>query len=207
MNIILLGAPGSGKGTQSDQIVKKFNLPHISTGDIFRKNIKENTPLGIKAKSYINEGQLVPDSVVIEIVKDRLQEKDCEKGFLLDGFPRTVFQAQELDKFAVVDAVINLEMDSSTLLYRLSGRRICQKCGNTTHTEFLKDNKKCDCGGDFIQRDDDKEETVKKRLKVYEAQTKPLIEYYRSNGKLKVINAGRDRKYVSQDVIKVLEAL
>lgn len=207
MNIILLGAPGSGKGTQSNQIVKNYNLPHISTGDIFRKNIKENTPLGIKAKEYINQGKLVPDSLVIEIVKDRLNEEDCKKGFLLDGFPRTVNQAEELDKIANIDTVIDLEMDKETLLYRLSGRRVCKKCGNTTHIEFLQDNEKCTCGGDFIQRDDDKEETVKNRLSVYENQTKPLIEYYKKAGKLKVVDSSRNKAEVFVDVKMILDNL
>jgi adenylate kinase len=200
MNIVLLGAPGAGKGTQSEFIVKDYNLVHISTGDIFRQNIKENTPLGIKAKKYIDEGKLVPDSIVIEIVADRIKAEDCKNGFLLDGFPRTVAQAEKLDQITVIDAVIDLEMDSETLLYRLCGRRVCEKCGNVTHMDFIKEGAKCACGGNFVQRKDDSPETIKNRLKVYAEQTKPLEDYYAKKNKLIRIDSGRDKDVVHNDV-------
>lgn len=205
MNIVLLGAPGAGKGTQGEYIVEKFKLCHISTGDIFRKHIKENTPLGIKAKEYIDKGNLVPDSVVIDIVKDRITKDDCKGGYLLDGFPRTVVQAEELEKISNIDAVVNLNMDFDTLLYRLSGRRVCEKCGKTTHIEWIKEGDKCECGGNIIQRKDDNEETVKMRLKVYDAETQPLIDYYKEKGKLIVIDSGRDKALVAQDVNNALQ--
>lgn len=207
MVIVLLGAPGSGKGTQAANIVKDFDLKHISTGDIFRKNIKENTPLGIKAKKYLDEGKLVPDEVVIEIVADALDGQDGQKGFLLDGFPRTVAQAEALDKITEVAAVVNLNMDYGTLLYRLSGRRVCEKCGETTHVEFIKEGGMCGCGGRYLQRADDSEETVKNRLQVYEAQTKPLIDYYKGKEKLINIDSGRNRDLVYTDIYAALKSV
>lgn len=207
MNIILLGAPGAGKGTQAVRIAGDYNIPHISTGDIFRKNIKEQTPVGLKAKGYIDAGRLVPDSVVIEIVCLRIKEGDCAQGFLLDGFPRTVDQAEALDKIAKTDAVINLNIDTGLLMHRLTGRRVCALCGATSHTDRLKNDEKCVCGGSYIQRDDDSEGTVKKRLEVYEEQTKPLTEYYKSKGKLINIEAGRDMETVYEDIKEVLDTL
>ncbi len=184
MNLILLGAPGAGKGTQAVQIAEKYSVPHISTGDIFRKNIKEQTPLGIKAKSYIDRGQLVPDEVVVEIVKDRLSWEDCKNGYLLDGFPRTIAQAEALDKITEVGTVINIAVDLQKLMQRLTGRRVCADCGESYHISSFFGSKCSKCGGKVIQRDDDKEETVKSRLDVYVKQTAPLIEYYEKRGKL-----------------------
>ena len=183
MNIILLGAPGAGKGTQATRISEKFSLPHISTGDIFRDNIKRGTEIGLLAKSYTDKGQLVPDEVTCKIVEGRLKEKDCAAGYLLDGFPRNLFQAEELDKFSKVDAVINIDVDLSLLMARLCGRRVCKNCGESYHVDFLGGKTTCErCGGELYQRKDDNEETVGNRLKVYTEQTAPLIDYYTRKG-------------------------
>lgn len=180
MNIILLGAPGAGKGTQASKISEKYNLPHISTGDIFRDNIKRQTPIGLLAKSYTDNGKLVPDEVTCEIVKGRLENEDCKNGYLLDGFPRNLFQAGELDKFSEIDAVVNIDIDLSLLMDRLCGRRVCKECGESFHVNFLNGKTDCDkCGGALYQRKDDNEETVGNRLKVYNEQTAPLIQYYK----------------------------
>ena len=183
MNVILLGAPGAGKGTQATRISDKFGLPHISTGDIFRENIKNQTPIGVLAKSYIDKGQLVPDEVTCEIVKDRLQKDDCKKGYLLDGFPRTIAQAEMLDKFAQIDAVVNINIDFSLLMARLCGRRVCKDCGESYHVSTLNGATTCSrCGGELYQRKDDNPETVQNRLDVYTEQTAPLIDYYTKKG-------------------------
>lgn len=207
MKLILLGAPGSGKGTQAALIVRDFGITHISTGDMFRQQIKQKTPLGLLAKQYIDEGKLVPDDVVVEMVAKRLKEKDCENGFLLDGFPRTVPQAQALGKHTDIDAVLNLNIGRQLLLYRISGRRVCKSCGATSHVEWLQGSTACPCGGEYVQRDDDKEETVVKRLDVYEEQTKPLIEFYRKSGKLIEIDANRERDDVHLDIKQALSKL
>ena len=179
MNIILLGAPGAGKGTQATRIAEKYNLPHISTGDIFRDNIKRQTPIGLLAKSYTDQGKLVPDEVTCEIVKGRLENEDCKNGYLLDGFPRNLLQAETLNGFSKVDAVINSDIDLSLLMDRLCGRRVCKECGESYHVNFLNGKTVCDrCGGELYQRKDDNEETVGNRLKVYNEQTAPLIRYY-----------------------------
>ena len=189
MNIILLGAPGAGKGTQATRISEKFGLPHISTGDIFRDNIKRQTKIGMLAKSYTDKGQLVPDEVTCEIVKDRLQNADCKNGYLLDGFPRNLFQAGELDKFSKVDAVINIDIDLSLLTDRLCGRRACKECGESYHVNFLNGKTTCEkCGGELYQRKDDNEETVGNRLNVYSEQTAPLIKFYTEKGVLRNVN-------------------
>ena len=189
MNIILLGAPGAGKGTQATRISEKFGLPHISTGDIFRDNIKRQTKIGMLAKSYTDKGQLVPDEVTCEIVKDRLQNADCKNGYLLDGFPRNLFQAEELDKFSKVDAVINIDIDLSLLMDRLCGRRVCKECGESYHVNFLNGKTVCEkCGGELYQRKDDNEETVGNRLNVYSEQTAPLIKFYTEKGVLRNVN-------------------
>ena len=179
MNIILLGAPGAGKGTQATKISEKYRLPHISTGDIFRDNIKRQTPVGLLAKSYTDNGKLVPDEVTCEIVKGRLEADDCKNGYLLDGFPRNLFQAETLESFSKADAVLNIDVDLSLLMARLCGRRVCKECGESHHVDFLGGKTVCErCGGELYQRKDDNEETVGNRLKVYSEQTAPLIAYY-----------------------------
>ncbi|MBQ3755316.1 MAG: adenylate kinase [Clostridia bacterium] len=188
-NIILLGAPGAGKGTQAALIAEEYNVPHISTGDILRRNIKEGTPLGLKAKSYIDAGGLVPDEVVIGLVEDRLKEADCKNGYILDGFPRTIAQAEALDKVAKIDLAINIDVPFETIIERLSGRRVCV-CGETYHVSMLNGETNCrKCGKPLFIRDDDKPETVKKRLDTYEKQTAPLINYYGAQGKLVNVKA------------------
>ena len=179
MNIILLGAPGAGKGTQATKISEKYRLPHISTGDFFRDNIKRQTPVGLLAKSYTDNGKLVPDEVTCEIVKGRLEADDCKNGYLLDGFPRNLFQAETLESFSKADAVLNIDVDLSLLMARLCGRRVCKDCGESYHVDFLGGKTVCErCGGELYQRKDDNEETVGNRLKVYSEQTAPLIAYY-----------------------------
>ena len=205
MNVILLGPPGAGKGTQAVRIAEKYQIPHISTGDIFRKNIKEQTPIGVVAKSYIDKGQLVPDEVVIEIVRQRLAEKDCEKGYLLDGFPRTTFQAEALAGFTTVDTVLNLDIDLNLLMKRLTGRRVCSACGESFHVSFIGDAKECsNCGGALIQRADDNEETVNNRLVAYTNQTAPLIDYYTKQGTLKNVQADGKIDEVFAAITRVL---
>ena len=206
MNVILLGAPGAGKGTQATKLVEKYDIPHISTGDIFRANIKGQTPIGVVAKSYIDKGQLVPDEVTVEIVKNRLNEEDClQKGYLLDGFPRNTFQAEELDKFSNVEKVVNISVDLSKLLKRITGRRVCNKCGESYHVDFLNGKTDCArCGGELIQRADDNEETVGKRLAVYSEQTKPLIEYYEKAGKLVTVDGDKSIDAVFAEICEKL---
>lgn len=213
LKLVLLGPPGAGKGTQASEIVKKYNIPHISTGDIFRKNIGEGTELGTKAKDYMDRGLLVPDELVVAIVKDRLAESDCKDGFLLDGFPRTVDQADALDVELKnlnysLDYVVNIQVDSEALIERAVGRRICKSCGATYHIKFNKPNEegKCDlCGGELFQRSDDTEETVTNRIKVYLEQTEPLIHYYTEKGIIANINGDQDIDKVFSDIVKVLE--
>lgn len=204
--IILLGAPGAGKGSQAAKISEKYNIPHISTGDIFRKNIKEQTPLGNLAKSYIDKGQLVPDDVVIGLVESRLKESDCANGYILDGFPRTIPQAEALDKVADVNVVINLDVPFDIITERLTGRRVCI-CGATYHVSSYPGDT-CDrCGKKLIVRDDDKPETVKERLQVYLRQTEPLIDYYRNKGLVRDVK-GRDTvEQTFADVVEVLDKI
>ncbi len=185
MNIIFLGPPGAGKGTQAQMICDALKIPQISTGDILRRAMKDGTETGLKAKSYIDAGKLVPDGVIIDIVKERLAMEDCRGGYILDGFPRTVPQAEALDGFAVIDSVIELDVADQVLVDRLSGRRVCLKCGATYHVSMLEGKTTCDkCGEELIQRDDDKAETVLNRLKVYHEQTAPLTGYYEKKGLL-----------------------
>ena len=205
MNVILLGAPGAGKGTQAVRIAAAMNIPHISTGDIFRKNIKEKTPLGLKAKSYIDRGQLVPDEVVVEIVQQRIDEDDCKNGFLLDGFPRTIAQAEALDRLTNIDNVINLEVDLDKLVDRITGRRVCEKCGESYHVSTKKDDICEKCGGKLIQRADDTEETVKSRLNVYKNETAPLINFYKKQGVLKNVDGMKSIEEVFEEISKALK--
>ena len=203
MNIILLGAPGAGKGTQASMIAKNYDLTHISTGDIFRENIKNQTEIGVIAKSYIDKGQLVPDEVTCEIVKERLSESDCQDGYLLDGFPRTIMQAETLSTLSKVDLVINIDVDFSVLLDRLCGRRVCKNCGENYHISKLNGETRCArCGGELYQRKDDNPETVQKRMEVYKAQTAPLIDYYTKRGLLFNVES----KTTPEDVYKKISA-
>ena len=205
MKIVLLGAPGAGKGTQAVRLAERYKVPHISTGDIFRKNIKERTPIGVEAKSYIDKGQLVPDEVTIRIVKDRLQEKDCENGYLLDGFPRNVFQAKALDDFSEVDKVVNIDVPLHKLMRRITGRRVCGKCGESYHIDYLDGNTECGkCGGNLTQRADDNEETVKSRLDVYVGQTAPLTEYYKERGVLVDVDGDGTMDEVFETIVRKL---
>jgi adenylate kinase len=184
MNIIALGAPGVGKGTYTTMMAEAFHLPHISTGDMFRENIKNATPVGKKAKAFIDQGQLVPDEITIEMLKGRIQQPDCKKGFILDGFPRTIPQADALKTIAKIDVVLNFVAPAQVILDRLSGRRVCRKCGSIFHIRNIPPKKEgvCDsCGGELYQRDDDKEEVIKKRLVEYENKTAPLIKYYQAS--------------------------
>ena len=212
MKLVLLGPPGAGKGTQASKIVDKYNLVHISTGDIFRKNLSENTPLGQKAKEYMDKGLLVPDDVTVEMVEDRLSWDDINGSYMLDGFPRTIAQAEAFDKILEkngekLDLALCIEADYSLLTKRITGRRMC-KCGATYHVEFQPPKKEgiCDkCGGELYQRDDDKEDTVVKRLKEYEEKTQPLVEYYKKQNILKTINGSRTVEEVFEDISKLLD--
>lgn len=192
MKLILLGAPGAGKGTQAAVISERLNIPQISTGNIIREALKSGTEMGLKAKSFMDAGQLVPDDVVIGIIKERLKNDDCKDGFILDGFPRTIPQAEALDNMGIIiDKVIDIEVPDETIIARLSGRRVCEKCGRPYHITDLKPKVDgiCDfCTGALIQRKDDQIETVKNRLDIYHAETEPLIEYYEKQGKLSVVN-------------------
>ncbi len=205
MKMILLGAPGAGKGTQAVRICKQFNIPHISTGDMFRENIKNGTDLGKLAKSYIDNGKLVPDEVTLAMVKDRLERSDCENGFLLDGFPRTIAQADGLKELTQLDCVLNIDVDTALLLDRITGRRICPKCAGTYHVSNLESDKCPVCGETLVQRADDNEETVKSRIDVYNAQTKPLISYY--GDCVKTVNGNVSADEVFAETVKVLEAI
>jgi adenylate kinase len=211
MNIIFLGAPGVGKGTYTSKVKEKYGLPHISTGDIFRENMKNGTPLGKEAKTYIDAGKLVPDEVTINMVKDRLSQSDAKKGYILDGFPRTIPQAEALEKFSKVSVVVNFVADEETIIQRLSGRRICRKCQAIFHVKNIppKVEGVCDkCKGELYQRDDDKPEAIKHRLKVYQDQTSPLIDYYKKKKLLEVIEAdSEDISSIVKNVEKVLDKL
>jgi adenylate kinase len=212
MNIILLGPPGAGKGTQAKMLVEKYHIPQISTGDILRAAVKEGTQLGKEAKSYMDKGELVPDSVVIGIVEERIQEPDCKNGYMLDGFPRTVPQATALDEMlqklgSKIDHVVSIEVPQEELIKRLTGRRTCRECGAGYHVMFDPPKKEgvCDkCGGELYQRDDDNEQTVRSRLQVYDSQTKPLIEYYQAQGKLRPIDGVGDIKEIFERITNVL---
>lgn len=206
MNIIFLGPPGAGKGTQAQRICAALGIPQVSTGDILRRAIKEQTPTGLKAKSFIDAGKLVPDEVVIAIVEERLKEADCQKGYILDGFPRTVPQAEALDNIAHIDAVVELAVEDQQLVDRLSGRRVCLKCGATNHISQLNGRTQCDCGELLVQRDDDKPETVLSRLKVYHDQTAPLVDFYEKKGLLHRIDGAKDRDAIYADILNVLGA-
>ena len=202
--IILLGAPGAGKGTLAIKMKDKYNIPHISTGDILRENIRNKTDLGMKAKDLIDKGQLVPDELVVEIIKDRLSKDDAKKGCILDGFPRNIKQAEVLDSFYDIDVVINMVADVKVILERLTGRRVC-KCGGTFNVKFLNGADTCSmCGEKLYTRDDDKEEVIVDRLNVYNQSTAPLIEYYKKQNKVQDVNANEDSDIVLSKVGKLL---
>ena len=212
LRTVLLGPPGAGKGTQATRIVEKYNVPHISTGDIFRENIKNGTELGKKAQEYMNKGELVPDDLVIEIATTRLLADDCKEGFLLDGFPRTVYQAEKLDEFLKahdleLDVVIDIEVAKEELITRLTGRRVCKSCGASYHVVNIppKEEGICDsCGGELFQRADDTVETVNNRIEVYNEQTMPLVDYYKNADKLAVVDGSLSLDTVFAEIVKAI---
>ena len=212
MKIIMLGAPGAGKGTQAKMIAEKYGIPHISTGDIFRANIKNGTELGMEAKKYMDQGLLVPDELTVKILLDRVAGEDCRDGYVLDGFPRTIPQAQVLDEELSklgesIDYAINVDVPDENIVRRMSGRRVCLKCGATYHIEHIPPKKEgvCDvCGSGLVLRDDDKPETVQKRLKVYHEQTQPLIDFYSNKGVLKAVDGTADMKDVFAAITDIL---
>lgn len=212
MKIIMLGAPGAGKGTQAKMIAEKYSIPHISTGDIFRANIKEQTELGMEAKQYMDKGLLVPDELTVKILLDRVAKDDCKNGYVLDGFPRTIPQAEVLDKAVAelndkLDYAINVDVKDENIVKRMSGRRACLKCGATYHVEHIPPKQEgiCDkCGSELVLRDDDKPETVQKRLSVYHEQTQPLIDHYSEKGILKEVDGSQDMKDVFNAIVEIL---
>ena len=214
MKIIMLGAPGAGKGTQAQMIADKYNIPHISTGDIFRANIKNGTELGKKAKEYMDKGQLVPDELTVELLLDRVSNEDCKNGYVLDGFPRTIPQADVLDSELTklgdkVDYAINVDVPDENIVNRMSGRRACLKCGATYHIKHIppKTEGICDkCGSELVLRDDDKPETVQNRLSVYHEQTQPLIDYYDKKNILKTVDGTKDMQEVFDNIVGILNA-
>lgn len=213
MKIVMLGAPGAGKGTQAEMIAAKYGIPHISTGDIFRANIKNGTELGKKAKGYMDAGQLVPDELTVALVLDRITQPDCEKGYILDGFPRTIPQAQALteslsDRNEKIEYAIDVEVPDDNIIKRMSGRRACPKCGATYHIVYNAPKKEgiCDnCGTELVIRDDDKPETVLNRLNVYHTSTQPLIDFYKSQGVLHDVDGTKEMNAVFADITKILE--
>lgn len=210
MKIILLGAPGAGKGTQAEVICNRYNIPAISTGNIIREALKTGTEMGLKAKSYMESGALVPDEVVIGIIKERIVKDDCKDGFILDGFPRTIPQAEALDKMGIViDKVIDIEVPDEKIINRMSGRRVCEKCGSSYHLLYKKpavEGVCTNCGGTLVQRKDDHPDTVKDRLRVYHEQTEPLKEYYEKQGKLHIVEGQEEVADTTALTLKALEA-
>lgn len=214
MKIVMLGAPGAGKGTQAKRLASKYGIPHISTGDIFRANIKNGTELGKKAKVYMDQGLLVPDELVVDLVIDRFKEPDCEKGYVLDGFPRTIPQAKALDEALAknndaLEYAIDVDVPDESIIRRMSGRRACIGCGATYHVVTIPPKKEgiCDnCGAELVLREDDKPETVEKRLKVYHDQTQPLIDYYQGKGILRSVDGTRDMDVIFDEIVGIVEA-
>ena len=206
MNLIFLGPPGAGKGTQAVRVCEQLGIPQISTGDILRRAMKEETPTGLKAKQFVEAGKLVPDEVIIDIVRERLAMDDCQNGYILDGFPRTVTQAEALDTIAKIDVVVDLDVADEELIARLSGRRVCLACGATYHVSHLGGETKCaKCGEELIQRKDDSAETVLARLNVYHEQTAPLVDYYQKAGNLKVIDGAQDMDTIFESILAVVK--
>lgn len=214
MKIVMLGAPGAGKGTQAKKIAGKYGIPHVSTGDIFRANIKNGTKLGMQAKAYMDAGNLVPDEITIGMLLDRIHQEDCEKGYVLDGFPRTIPQAESLtaalkERGESIDYAIDVDVPDENIIRRMSGRRACLSCGATYHIVYNAPKKEgvCDqCGEPLVLRDDDKPETVQNRLNVYHRQTQPLIDYYKREGVLAQVDGTQDMEQVFQDIVKILGA-
>lgn len=205
MKLVFLGPPGAGKGTQAEKICQELSIPHISTGDMLRSAIAAATPTGLRAKAFVEAGALVPDEVLIDMVRDRLNEADCANGYLLDGFPRTVHQAQALDEIKAPDMVVDMEVEDAHLLSRLTGRRVCKECQGTFHISTLKDEKVCPaCGGELYRRKDDAPETIQNRLNVYHTQTAPLIDYYRRAGKLAPVNGEGTPEEVTAAILTAL---
>ncbi len=207
LNIIMLGAPGAGKGTQARELSLKYNIPHISTGEILRESVKNRTSLGLKAKSYLDKGRLVPDDVIIDVVKERLSMDDCKNGFILDGFPRTIPQAEALNSHVRDVKVINIHVDESEIIKRLSGRRVCRKCGANYHIIYSPPRNEgiCNmCGGELYQRDDDTADTIKARLQVYKNQTAPLIDYYKKKNVLFTVSGKGSIQDIFNEILKVL---
>jgi adenylate kinase len=208
MKVIFLGAPGVGKGTYADRVIEKYHIPHISTGDILRDAVEKQTELGKKAKEYMDAGKLVPDDVIIGLMDERLKKDDCIKGYVLDGFPRTIPQAEALGKIQEVDNVINFNAPDELIIKRLSGRRTCRKCNAIYHIKNIppKNEGICDkCGGELYQRDDEKPDVIKHRLEIYKKQTAPLINYYKEKGLLTAIDASRPPEEVVEEIVKLLE--
>ncbi|WP_130837233.1 adenylate kinase [Lachnoclostridium sp. Marseille-P6806] len=213
MKIVMLGAPGAGKGTQAKMLADRYGIPHISTGDIFRYNIKNGTALGMEAKTYMDQGKLVPDELTVRILLDRVAKEDCRDGYVLDGFPRTIPQAEvlagELDKISDrIDFAVNVDVPDENIVRRMGGRRACLSCGATYHVEYAKPAADgiCDrCGGELVLRDDDRPETVKSRLAVYHEQTQPLIDYYEKAGVLRTVDGTQDIQVVFDDIVRILE--
>lgn len=208
MRVVLLGPPGAGKGTQAKRLAAEWGIPHISTGDMFRQAVRQQTAMGLKAKEFMDKGLLVPDDVTIGIVEDRLQEPDCQNGFLLDGFPRTIIQAEALNRLTELDYAINIEVSEAEVVRRLTGRRMCPECGATYHVEFnpSQNGDRCEkCGAELIQRDDDTRATVLERLTVYRKQTEPLIEFYRKMGILRNINGEQAPDVVFLEIVSSVQ--
>ncbi len=208
MKLVLLGAPGAGKGTQASNLAEMLQVPHISTGDIFRANMRENTPLGVKAKSYMDQGLLVPDELTVDLVMDRLAQEDCQNGYILDGFPRTIAQADALAAKETLDAAVNIDVEDSAIIDRMGGRRVCPACGESYHVKYNPPKKEgvCDkCGQALIVRKDDVPETVQKRLEVYHEQTAPLISYYEKQGKLVTVNGAQAPSQVTASIMEALQ--
>ena len=210
MKLVVFGPPSAGKGTQAQKLSAKYGLPQVSTGDLLRKAVADKTPLGVKVKSYLDQGRLGPDDLIVKLIKERVSKPDCRNGYLLDGFPRTMGQAKELDKMTNVDLVLNIVVDMEVLVERAVGRRSCPKCGAVYHVKFNPPTNAgtCEkCGSSLVQRDDDKEETVRNRLKVYQEQTAPLIEHYRKKGKLVDIDGSAGIDAVFSQMVKAVSKL
>lgn len=210
MKLVIFGPPSAGKGTQAQKLSKRYGIPHVATGDLLREHVAKKTPIGVKVKEILDAGKLGPDDLIVQMIKERVSQPDCRNGYLLDGFPRTMNQARELEKMTDIDLVLNIVVDPEVLVERAVGRRICPRCAAVYHVRFNppKNDGICDkCGTPLIQRDDDKEETIRRRLKVYQEQTAPLIEHYRSKGKLVDIDGSKGIEGVFEQLVKAVESV